>query len=240
MNSPHDLGYLTLRKIIGFLGILLPIGCVLFTNKSLPSISHYYYSDISVLFTGTLFVLGLFLLVTKGYSRDGEWLSDWTINSVAGICIIIVAFVPTDFIEDVNYGMEPMPVISYEGSFWPNLHFGSAVIFFLLMGSMFAFKFTRTEKGEDGKRIRATGSKWWMNLGYRICGYLIFSLLLIGGILFLFEGEETYTLPDRFVYWLEVFMLIPFAIAWFIKGQALQDISLGASKIKNTISSSFK
>jgi hypothetical protein len=74
-NNDHLLiSYLTLRKTIGWLGLLLPV--VLFfgnyiisfvteyensCNPFKSSISHYYYTRMGEIFTGTLCAVSLFL-----------------------------------------------------------------------------------------------------------------------------------------------------------------------------------
>src|SRR5689334_5098109 len=78
-NSPDPLliSYLTLRKIVGLLGVFLP--AVLAVGNMLmrggwymqPSISDYYYTEMRDVFVGMLCAVALFLLSYKGYdSRD--------------------------------------------------------------------------------------------------------------------------------------------------------------------------
>jgi hypothetical protein len=223
-----DISYLLLRKMIGFMGILLPFGCIIWAGKQLPSISHYYYTDANVLFTGTLVILGAFLMCNTGYPKEDDVrISDWTWNLLAGICIVIVAVVPTDFID----GMEPTPVMNYEGTFAPQLHFGAAALFFLIMGSVFCWRFTLTQRDAEGNRVKAEGKKKWKNWSYRICGMIILGVLCFAGLAILGESLKYWMLPQTFVFWVEIALLIPFAIAWFIKGDALEDIADGAKVI---------
>lgn len=221
-----SLNYLLLRKLIGTVGIVLPLGCVLIVEgKLLDSISHYYYSDAGVLFTGTLLILAAFLICNVGYKRDGEKISDWTINIIAGICIAIVAVVPTSYQEK----LEPTPIINKEGSWQTYLHFGAAVSFFLLMSLMFLFKFTLTKRGEDGKRVKAEGAKKTENFWYRLTGGIMLLVLAVAGIVIFTSIPE----PRTFVFWIEVSLLIPFSIGWFVKGRAQKDVVDGAKMIQS-------
>ena len=65
------ISYLTLRKIIGILGIALPFvlylgALIIFQINIQSSISSYYYTGMRGVFVGTLFVIGFFCFHTKG------------------------------------------------------------------------------------------------------------------------------------------------------------------------------
>ncbi|HEX2683398.1 MAG TPA: hypothetical protein VHL77_05680, partial [Ferruginibacter sp.] len=93
------MSFLLLRKLIGILGILLPFvlaaGTWLLGNcdELQPSISHYYYSIMHIVFVGTLCVLGGFLITYRGTSR---YKYENTVSNFAGICSFGVAVFPTD------------------------------------------------------------------------------------------------------------------------------------------------
>lgn len=75
-NMSLIVSYLTLRKLIGILGILLPFACLLGGSllqnaPVLDSISAYYHSNMRDVLTGLLVGVSLFLITYKGYeSRD--------------------------------------------------------------------------------------------------------------------------------------------------------------------------
>ena len=87
----------TLRKLVGFLGISLPVIIYLFLqitddfNPVLPSISHYYFTRSSSFFLITVSVLAIFLLIYKGCS-----LTDYYISGIAGISALLMLIFPTD------------------------------------------------------------------------------------------------------------------------------------------------
>jgi hypothetical protein len=63
--------YLTLRKLIGILGVTLPFilflgGLLIFQTGIQSSVSSYYYTGMRDLFVGTICVIGFFLLIYKG------------------------------------------------------------------------------------------------------------------------------------------------------------------------------
>jgi hypothetical protein len=87
--------YLFLRRIVGWIGTLLPIvllvGNGLFPGAPRPdSISGYYYTDMRNVFVGALCALGVFLVAYRGYD-----VADDVITDVAGLATIGVAFCPT-------------------------------------------------------------------------------------------------------------------------------------------------
>src|SRR5690606_12857581 len=92
------LSFLRIRKMIGILGIMLPVTLFFCENQVLSSISHYYYTRAAVFFIAILFSFGALLLSYKGYKRDPEteWVSDNVITNIAGVSILLVVFIPTD------------------------------------------------------------------------------------------------------------------------------------------------
>ena len=66
-NQGLVISYLTLRKLVGLLGMLLPFvlffGYLIFERDCTfpPSISHFYYTDLGNCFVGTLWAVSLFL-----------------------------------------------------------------------------------------------------------------------------------------------------------------------------------
>src|SRR5260221_13688340 len=70
--------YLTLRRIVGLLGVLLPVAlafwgfalCACFELR--PSISDYYALRTRDVFVGSLFTIGWFLFTYRGYERKDD------------------------------------------------------------------------------------------------------------------------------------------------------------------------
>jgi hypothetical protein len=94
-NSMAVRNYLTLRKLIGILGISLPVvmwlGERLFCSSQLqPTISDYYYTRMRDEFVGILWAIGVFLVCYRG---TRVW--DDIISTAAGAFAILVALFPT-------------------------------------------------------------------------------------------------------------------------------------------------
>jgi len=71
------ISYLSLRKAIGFLGILLPFvlyfgALIIFGTGLQTSISGYYHTGMRDVYVGTLCVIGFFLFSYKGGEKLGR------------------------------------------------------------------------------------------------------------------------------------------------------------------------
>jgi len=91
-NKDIVISYKALRRLIGFLGMLLPIililGGWLFAKDPIQqSISLYYYSNMRDFLVGTLFVVALFLMTYKGTFTIDNIVA--TITGIAGLCVAI-------------------------------------------------------------------------------------------------------------------------------------------------------
>lgn len=128
--------YLTLRKLIGIGGMLLPAVIAVFPSRPSKyygfefSISDYYYTDRGDFLVVILCVIGAFLITYKGYSR-----MEMALTALAGICGIGVAFVPTGkACEECLYSVHNSDgglFNSLTGSWW---HLAFAGTFFLCLG----------------------------------------------------------------------------------------------------------
>jgi len=210
-----NLSYLSLRKLIGYLGLFLPFIVWAMAWKYDSSISHYFYTRAGVVFTSVLTLCGAFLISYRGYAREEEQLSDNVITWIGGILIIIVALVPTMYgdVEDCHCGNIPTCHCS---KIWGAIHFGSAVLFFVSMGYLSVFRFTRGDKPFSTKKIRR-------NKIYLVCGLAMWLILAFAGIMLLFFKEAT---GVHFIFWVEVALLVFFGISWLVKGKALVDLGL--------------
>ena len=133
------------------------------------------------------------------------------ITWIAGVLIIFVTAVPTPyagFLSDC-----PTP-ICHQGSFWGTIHFGSAAAFFIAMEYLSAFHFTRGHKP-------FSSDKYTRNTIYRFCGFGMWLVLVVTGILF-FILE----LSGHPIFWVEVILLLLFGASWNIKRQELVDLGI--------------
>jgi len=210
-----------IRKLIGILGLSLPVILPLTKLEFLASISHYYYDTLSsLLFIIILSAFGLFLISYKGYKKEGkkEGLSDDFLTNIAGLAALIVVFVPTSCtgstsdIIDALCKTGNLPLFGHEVTVLNTIHLVSAGIFIMCMGWMSRFKFIRT-RDESNKRV------------YRHCGNLVFIAIgLLVVFLILEKLGVNFPLKHYYVYIFETMAIIPFGISWLVKGKAIEEL----------------
>ncbi|WP_205703850.1 hypothetical protein [Candidatus Chloroploca sp. Khr17] len=203
-ESPLLISYLTLRKAVGVIGILLPfvlaLGNMFLQEPQLQgSISAYYHTPMRDVFVGSLCAIAVFLWAYQGY----DW-RDNAAGNVAGFAALGVAFFPT------TPEVEPTRVEQVLGA----LHLGAAAIFFATLAYFCLGLFRQTGAGTP------TRAKERRNEVYTICGYLIIGCLVaIAGVGVL--PEDSPITPLAPVFWLEACAILSFGVSWMIKGEAL-------------------
>jgi hypothetical protein len=240
-NANHQLviSHLTMRKAVGWLGMLLPfvllIGnyCVnqadilnnsFWVNTSCycnyanegsykTSISHYYYTSVGELFTGVLCAVALFLFCYKGHpKREGEkGLSDNATTTLAGIFALGVVIFPTS--SDACIYDNIRTFMSSKITGW--IHFAFAAAFFFMLAFMSIINFRRTED------MAMFGKKQFHNL-YLICGIGMIACILLIALYNILKCKCCpETLLDKLhpTFILEAIALVLFGISWLTKGQ---------------------
>jgi hypothetical protein len=189
--------YLTLRRVVGLLGVALPIivavwgfalsGCC----ELRPSISDYYALRTRDALVGILFAIAWFLFTYRGYER-----SDDIAGNFACVFALSVALFPKT------------------GSAWEAaIHFISATALFLVLAYFSLCLFTKTGgTPTPEKKIR--------NRVYKTCGVgILVCIALIG--LYYWRLQDTALARFQPVFWLESLALWAFGFAWFVKGETL-------------------
>lgn len=131
--------FLTLRRTVGAVGMLLPLGVVAWGSvlagrfEIRDSISAYYHSPTGDLFVGALFTIAWFLFAYRGPERKDD---------IAGDLACLFALGVTLFPHD-----SPAPI----GTF----HFASAAALFLTLAYFSIGLFTKT----GGTKAQMTGRK---------------------------------------------------------------------------------
>ncbi len=210
-----------IRKLVGILGIALPVLLPFTMGDFLASISHYYYSTLSSLFfIIILSAFGLFLISYKGYKKDvkTEQISDDFLTNIGGFAALIVVFIPTlckgstsTFI-DLLCTNENYPLFGHNNATLSVIHLISAGIFILCMGWMSKYKFTR-------------GSKDVHNKIYKHCGNIVFisvALIIVGVILE--KLNINFLINDYYVFIFETIAVIAFGSSWLVKGKAIENL----------------
>lgn len=190
------ISYLTLRRLVGALGMALPIvvmvwgfticGC----TRILPSISDYYVLRTRDALVGILFSIACFLYTYRGFDDDDRY------GNLAAVFAVAVALFP-------NSGTQVERTV----------HF-SAAAGLLLVLAYFSLKIFTKSSGHP------TPQKLIRNRVYRVCGALILVCVLLIGLYKSF-GEASEIALVRPVFWLETIALWSFGFSWFVKGETL-------------------
>ena len=199
--SRHTYSYWTLRKAVGWIGLLLPLvlmlgGFFIFKGKFVESsISYYYHTGMRDVFVGALCAVALFLFFYSGYNKWDDWA-----GNLGGLFALGVAWFPT-----TKSGPE----------YWVGIvHLVCAILFFLTLASFSLFLFTKTEKGK-----RPRGRKKKRNLIYIICGIIMLVCLMVILVYKFLKKDNTH--ETSFVYWGETIALLAFGVSWLTKGEAI-------------------
>lgn len=236
-NKELQISYLTLRKAIGWLGILLPfallIGNYVVNNLDIlnnswfiktdchypyesngsfkSSLSHYYYTTVGELFTGTMGSVALFLFCYKGHpKRRGEkWFSDTVMSNLAGFFAMGLVIFPVSSEKCISDNMRTF--LSSQNTSY--IHFTFAALFFISLALMSIINFRRTATVADfGKGSNAKIYLW--------CGIIMLACLFI---VFIYNTFLAGMFPkvDRIrpIFLLETIALITFGFSWLMKGK---------------------
>jgi len=210
------ISHLTLRRLIGMLGLLLPIilpvgtGLLSDADWLQISLSHFYYSVMHIVFTGVLCLLGGFLITYRGPQPKENLLSTW-----AGLFALGVALFPTNF--QGFLGDLYIEVPNWKDWFeW--IHYGSAGLL-LVCFAIFCFKIFK--QADDG--TEPTGfddKKKRRNNFYTWCGrVIVFSIGSIGLIAIYKYVTGTAPVFTRYTtYIFESTSLFAFGVSWLLKG----------------------
>lgn len=196
--SGHDdviVSYLTLRKVVGALGMALPVVVALWGwalgSPLLPSISDYYGLRTRDAFVGILFTVAWFMFTYHGPDRKDNIAGNW-----ACLFALCVALVP-----DSGTKLEQ------------TVHYASAAALFLVLAYFSLCLFTLSGAQQtDAKRRR--------NRVYKVCGV---AMLVCSGLIAVYRLFLTGTPLDHLkpVFWLEAAALWAFGISWAVKGEVI-------------------
>ncbi|OUJ68174.1 hypothetical protein BXP70_28100 [Hymenobacter crusticola] len=219
-TNPSLISYLTLRKTIGLLGLLLPVllvvGSMVFSTCKWPdlqsSISGYYHTIMRDLLVGILCIVAFFLFAYKGYSQV-----DALAGKAACVFALGVAFFPTRLDEPFTT-CTIKPVFA---TYWVSglltvdavskIHYLSAALLFATFTFFSLVLFTKSQ-GEQTRQKRKR------NLIYRVCGVIMALCIGLLGFYFAFL-EHTRLSTYKPVFWLEALALWAFGVSWLTKGE---------------------
>lgn len=189
------LSYRNMRAIIGYVGVTLPM--TLFISGIVDghlqgSISAYYYTKVGNVFTGSLCVVGIFLIAYRLTALTLDNIA----TSLAGIAAIGVAFFHS---APTNATVNQLRLA--------DVHLTCAAALFILLGGISLFIFPRTdvEPNEKGR------VKWYMGFGA-----LIWLAIILMPVLNAFASS--FYNDNRIFFWLETVCVMSFAVSFILKG----------------------
>ena len=206
----------TLRKLVGVLGVLLPLLLYVFLfidthyGKPLESISHYYFTRVCGIFVITVSLLAVFLIVYKGKEKI-----DFYLSTIAGVFALVLILFPTNNISKNEESAQYVVTILRESRFRFWLHYAAAGIFFLCLAAMSLFLFTKSNKP---KELR-TKQKNIRNVIYIICG-----IAMLVAIVTIFAGlvgiiDSPFYFSNHLTFWMETLAVESFGFAWLVKAE---------------------
>lgn len=206
-QDPVMMSHMTLRKLLGFLGFLLPvilIAGMVFKNEApiiQPSISDYYHTGMRDVFVIVVASFGLFLFTYKGYKAKSFWTNDSLFTNAAGVFAILVALCPTN----------ATPTCEVYTCY---VHFTAATLFFTILAYISYFIFTLSNKPPAER----TPQKRIRNRVFRICG-ITMALCIVALILYFAFFKQVW--PGVTVFIFETVALWAFGFSWLTKGEAI-------------------
>jgi hypothetical protein len=229
-EADNDLvfSYLTMRNLIGFCGMLLPIALAIAPNRTTkyyglePSISDYYFTESGDLLVVILSVLAVFLFTYYGYNKQERILT-----LAAAIGALGVAFVPTTYKNDdketffgvhTDTGGIVSSIFDIRNIVGEPAHLTFAVVFLLCLAVMSLKFFPRTDAPTFRKPDGSLTQKGKRNRVYKICGWTMIGCI---GVLVLYFAikPDLKNFPVIFVF--EAIAVEAFAISWLTKGETL-------------------
>ncbi len=205
--------YITLRRLIGVLGMTLPLVCIaggaLFAGTpGQRSISYYYHTNMRDFLVGLLVTVSMFFITYRGYDRK-----DRLVTWIIGLAGLGLAFFPIRSVESPD---APAGIFLMDPASASVIHVTCAVVFFALLAFNSIFLFTLSGKGTTPR----TKNKKIRNRIHLACGGAILASLAAIGVLWLARGETSMN-QSRWVLALQTVMLLAFGISWLVKGKTV-------------------
>jgi uncharacterized membrane protein YidH (DUF202 family) len=208
-DNEFVISFFTLRKAIGWLGLLLPIivrwGAKLVEKiPSHDSISAYYYTSMRDEFVGILAAVGVFLFCYRGPDKQ-----DNILTNIAGLCAIGIGLLPTEPIyHDLIATRFDTSANCYSNHGPLGLHIYVVAAFFLIISYLAIFRFPKPS------RPVITKQKLSRNKIYRACG-IVMVVMLVAIVAIKANSMR------QSIFWPETIAIVAFGVAWLTKGQAI-------------------
>ncbi len=240
--------YMTLRKAIGWIGVLLPFvvffgnwiifshhvaGCLAPMGNKLPdSLSGYYYSHMRDVFVGGMWAAGVFLFFYTGHDTFER-----VVTNLAGLAALGIALFPTspptsEFLQTNSCGpVTPVVLQPAPHGFAFGIVHVACLCGLMLMVALMAWRFTRqytddqvTAMTDDDREIEQNPRLKRRN--NRIYWGCVAALVAAGAFALIQEFAFTDVVKSAapWLLYAETVAFLAFGTAWFVKGRALLGI----------------
>jgi hypothetical protein len=217
-NQSLILSFKAMRRLIGILGMALPLVCFLgglvFGDPASGggglqrSISRYYYTNVRDFFVGLMLGMAFFMMTYKGHEPIDTIANIAT--GLAGVCVGLFPCLALD--PDARVGLFQLS----EGRS-DTVHIICAASFFVLLALDSLFLFTRTRADREPTRWKRR-----RNRVYVACGCVMLAALVLLAVLMIFKLLDDQALDrTRIVFIAETLMLEAFGISWLVKGETI-------------------
>lgn len=202
--------YLTLRQMIGWIGLLMPIsvrvGALLLEGiGTTDSISAYYYTGMRDVFVSTLVLVGVLLTCYRTpATRDN------VLATIAGLAAIGIGLFPMDptFAPAILRKYPDMLSRCYVSKGILGFHSLFVTVFFGLSFYLVYFSFPAfTPAAPTDQKLRR-------NRIYKRCGIVMLVAFVIIGLLAVLNDGGS-------IFWPEAVAVVAFAVAWLVKGRTV-------------------
>ena len=205
-----------LRRLVGIIALALPFmlpgGAIALAlagpGHTLPrplierAVSDYYYTPMGSVYIGSLWVIAMFLICSRGYDRHDE-----IAGYLAGVFTLGVALFPSEDPRSIHYTRLQID-IGYT-------HTAFAALMFLSIAYFCLFLFRRSSPER-----RLTQRKRNRNTIYWVCGVaIVVSMCVMVGLTVKGLTEAQGMLHPFFC--CESVALIAFGVAWLTKGEGM-------------------
>jgi hypothetical protein len=210
----------SLRKLVGILGMLLPVLLYLYLladsglTHPLVCISDYFFTRACGIYTIIISLMGIFLIIYKGKEPADFWVS-----LVAGIFALLTVLFPTSNISDIcnDPAKKYSVTILRDSDFRATFHYVTAGVFLLCLAYMAIFIFVKSNKSREQRGSR----KILRNRIYRVCG-----IIMVVSMVIIFAGYLKLIKPEFYnshniTFWMEAIAVESFGFAWLVKGGTL-------------------
>ena len=215
-RNPAILSYHAMATLVGIITSSLPFmlggGAILLAligpGHALPqpvlqcSISDYYYTAMGSYYVGSLFVIGAFLICSRGYERTDE-----IAGYLAGLFTLGAALFPSEDPHLTHYSRLQIDI--------GFAHTACAALMFLAIAYFCLFLFRRSSPDR-----RPTRRKRHRNVIYTVCGVVIVVCICMM-LIFTLNGVGQSRRPFNPLLFSESLALEAFGVAWLTKGERI-------------------